>query len=90
MYEKKPWGYAFKLFWLPWIWVKFIHVKPGQQNSLHIHYKRDELVLNLPFRLFSVRKEQPHRLVGGNYIEIGYGKPEEADIRRLEDDYSRV
>jgi len=90
MYERKPWGYVLKLFWLPWVWLKFIHVKPGHQNSLHIHYKRNELVLKLPFHFFSVRKEEPHRLLSGNYLEFAYGRPEETDIKRLEDDYARV
>ncbi|MBU2220514.1 hypothetical protein KKD81_01100, partial [Patescibacteria group bacterium] len=63
---------------------------PGHQNSLHIHYKRSELVLRLPSKFFSVEKESPHRLVGGNYIEIADGRPVETDILRLEDDYSRT
>jgi len=90
MYEKKPWGFTIKFLSLPFAWMKFIHVKKGHQNSLHIHYKRNELVLRLPLSFFSVKKEQPHRLVSGSYIEFAYGKPEETDILRLEDDYARV
>lgn len=90
MYKKTPWGFWLKFISSPWFWMKFIHVDKGHQNSLHVHHKRNEFVLRIPFHFFFIKKEKPHRLATGNYIELAYGRPSEDDILRLEDDYARV
>jgi len=90
MKEMKPWGYTIKPFGLPWLWVKYISVEPGKQNSLHYHQSRRELVWKLPCTFYTVAKNKPHRLITGSYVEIAVGRPDENDVVRIEDDYGRA
>lgn len=90
MFETKPWGFTIKLFGFPKVWLKFIVVKVGHRNSLHIHHERQEVLFKFPFRFSKIAKEEPHRLLPGVYFEFAYGKPREDDVLRMEDDYSRA
>ena len=64
-------------------WCKFIRVTG--QTSYQSHHNRNELHIGIA----KVAKEQKHRLNPGWYIEFAWGKPEEDDIIRYEDNYGR-
>jgi hypothetical protein len=83
--------------------VKIIHVRRGQRTSLQYHARRSELHIGwevIPWgQAYGVDLDRPvlrlvrpfkeHRMQGGTYIEIAWGRPREDDIVRVEDDYSR-
>ncbi len=83
MKENRPWGWYRTLLKLPFLWIKILKVEEGQRTSLQSHENRAELHIAL------VPKRKKHRLYSGTYLEIAWGKPEEEDIVRYNDDYGR-
>lgn len=73
-----------------WLWLKLIHVHPGQRTSLQYHNHRAEFHLRLNdvrWARYKVRRQ--HRMTPGWYLELAWGHPHEADNVRLSDDYGR-
>jgi hypothetical protein len=81
---RKPWGKFWKLISAKNFWVKLIWVKG--RTSLHSHKKRGEIHFGISF----IPKGKEHRLNKGVYLEFAFGKPEEDDNTRYEDDYGRI
>ena len=80
---KRPWGSMLKIFSTKKSWLKIIKVRG--RTSLQSHAKRTEW----HFGFHRVNKNEKHRLLPGYYIEFIHGSPDEDDIIRYEDDYSR-
>lgn len=83
IFIKKPWGFFLKLIHLKSFWFKFLFV--SGRTSLQSHKERDEYFLGV----FYVPAGEKHRLQHGLFLEIATGNPQEGDIVRYEDDYSR-
>lgn len=73
------------------VWLKFIHVLPGESTSDQSHNERAEIHVKI-YPIPSIKKIKigdRHRMVGGMYVEIAYGRPREEDIIRYSDKYGR-
>lgn len=86
----RPWGRMWMVTQWPWLWVKIIHVRKGQRTSNQYHQHRAEFHFRLnDLRWRVVKRDILHRMKPGLYVEIAWGRPDEADIIRLSDDYGR-
>lgn len=81
---KRPWGFFITLLQTKRFWLKFLWVKG--RTSLQSHYCRDEW----HFGFYKVKKGEVHRLSHGVFLELATGRPNEFDIKRIEDDYNRI
>ncbi len=84
--ENKPWGWMIKIISREDFWLKLICV--SGRISLQSHCQRSELHIGTRGVNF-IRKLEKHRLERGIYLELAFGKPDENDIVRYEDDYGR-
>jgi uncharacterized cupin superfamily protein len=88
-FERRPWGWYCKLIGFNQFWVKVLCVKPGQRTSAQFHNERDEVHISLA-GIQKIPAGVVHRLGPGWYLELATGRPLEADIVRVADDYDRV
>lgn len=83
-FERRPWGWYWKLLHFSRFWLKFLFVHG--RTSLQSHAERDEYVLGL----YKVKRGEQHRMGHGIFIEVAVGEPSEDDIVRYEDDFNRI
>lgn len=86
MTDYRPWGWMKTLIKTERFWVKLIHV--DTRTSQQVHRNRTELHIR-PFSVQVIRPLTIHRVPKGWCLEIAWGRPEESDIIRLQDDYGR-
>ncbi len=84
MLDIRPWGWMVRVISNRYFWVKVLRVKT--RTSLQKHKDRTEWHLGL----YKVLPGDVHRMQRGVFVEVAYGRPVEADIERLEDDYGRT
>lgn len=87
-YITRPWGWMIKIIYFKKFWLKIIKVKKGEQTSLQSHNFRIEY----HFWFWGFKKIDigiKHRIQNGLYLELAFGKPDESDIIRYEDEYGR-
>ena len=84
--DRRPWGKMFKLIHTNNFWCKFIFVTG--RTSLQSHDKRTEYQISIR-GVQKIVPKQKHRMEKGVYIELAFGRPDEEDIIRYEDDYGR-
>lgn len=86
--ERRPWGWMLTLIGVSRFWIKLIRVHPGRRTSLQLHKHRAELHISRRGFTF-VEPYTLHRMTGGWYIELAFGRPREDDIVRTQDDFNR-
>lgn len=86
MIDRRPWGWMIKFIHTKKFWLKLIRVTG--RTSLQSHRFRTEYHISIK-GIKKIKLREKHRIISGWYIELAFGRPNEYDIIRHEDDYGR-